>query len=487
MRGTPAAYAALAQKDVDTLYFIAESDADEGYLYWGNKLIAGGNSNGSADGLLELLNLNDLADVLVNDLALADVSFLVYDPSENTWINREAKDLIFTGCTSLSNGGVGLVPAPAKGEENYFLRADGTWAPVACSSAVYQAILEADETKEEAIARVVGSNILNNGDIAIVKVQLAEDKYEHTAYVYNGNDWIAMDGNYSAENVYFTEDFIFTESVGTVVVDPEVGNATVSAAGVNVKDFLASLFSTPKDPKVTDPSMTVKYTDTSTSYEVGTKVTPKYSISFDPGEYEYGPATGVTVSSYVVSDSTGGTSSTANGSMSEITVADDTSYTISATVNYLAGSAVPVNNLGQTVPSLQIDDGSLTKSTAAIKGYRAAFAGIDTTTGAIDSDLIRGLSTKWNYNAKKVLTFDASTVTGATRFIVAVPVSNTRGGLVDAIITSSMNANCTDDYDLMDAYVSVEGANDYAGVDYKVWVYAPASIGAKEIHEVTMN
>lgn len=114
MRGTPAAYAALAKKDVDTLYFIAETDADEGYLYWGNKLIAGGSSSG-ADGILELLKLNDLADVLVNDLALADVSFLVYDPLENTWVNREAKDLAFAGCTSLSNGGVGLVPAPAKG------------------------------------------------------------------------------------------------------------------------------------------------------------------------------------------------------------------------------------------------------------------------------------------------------------------------------------------------------------------------------------
>lgn len=486
MRGTPAAYAALAKKDVDTLYFIAETNADEGYLYWGNKLIAGGSSN-STDGILELLKLNDLADVLVNDLALADVSFLVYDPLENTWVNREAKDLAFAGCTSLSNGGVGLVPAPAKGQENYFLRADGTWAPVACSSVVYQAILGINETKEAAISRAVGSNTLNNGDIAIVKVELANDKYEHTAYVYNGNNWIAMDGNYSAENVYFTEDFVFTESIGTIVVDPEVGNVTVPAAGLNVKDFLSGLFSTPKDPEVTDPSMTVKYTDTNTSYEVGTKVTPKYSITFDPGEYEYGPVTGVTVDNYVVSDGVGGTSNSASGSMNEITITDNTSYAISATVNYLSGSSVPVNNLGQAVPSLKIANGSLTKSTAAIKGYRAAFAGIDTSTKTIDSDLIRGLSTKWNYNAKKVLTFDASTTTGATRFIVAVPVSSTRGGLVDAIITSSMNANCTNDYILMDTYVNVEGANDYDGVNYKVWVYAPASIGAKEIHEVTMN
>jgi hypothetical protein len=43
-----------------------------------------------------------------------------------------------------------------------------------------------------------------------------------------------MDGNYNADNVYFDDDFIFTESVGTVVI-PESGSTKVAAAGKNIK------------------------------------------------------------------------------------------------------------------------------------------------------------------------------------------------------------------------------------------------------------
>ena len=50
-----------------------------------------------------------------------------------------------------------------------------------------------------------------------------------------------------------------------------------------------------------------------------------------------------------------------------------------------------------------------------------------------------------------------------------------------------MNADCTKDYVLMDDYVSVKGVNDYEGVDYKVWIYAPASIGTSEAHKIILN
>ena len=43
-RGTPTAYANLQKKDPDTLYFISEPDAEDGILYLGTKIIAGGSS-----------------------------------------------------------------------------------------------------------------------------------------------------------------------------------------------------------------------------------------------------------------------------------------------------------------------------------------------------------------------------------------------------------------------------------------------------------
>lgn len=307
MRGTPAQYAALVEKDIDTLYFIADPTASEGCLYLGNKLIAGNGDNSGGD-LSELLSLNDLSDVIVNSLNLADASFLIYDQSQGAWINCSKEALVFVGSSSLSNGKAGLVPAPEQGKEHMFLRADGTWAvPEGASSssaAVYQVTAEADESKEDAIVRIVNGAELHKNDIAIVKVAIADGKYEHTAYLYDGAVWAAMDGNYNAENVYFKSDFVFTENVGTVKI-PESGSIEVEAAGMNVADFFNKLFSEVKDPTVTDITFSASLNGTSTAYEVGTTVTPKYTTSFTPGSYEFGPDTGVTVSSYAVVDSNG--------------------------------------------------------------------------------------------------------------------------------------------------------------------------------------
>jgi hypothetical protein len=45
LRGTPAAYANLAEKNKDTLYFIYEEDESNGLLYLGSKLIAGSSND----------------------------------------------------------------------------------------------------------------------------------------------------------------------------------------------------------------------------------------------------------------------------------------------------------------------------------------------------------------------------------------------------------------------------------------------------------
>lgn len=486
MRGTPAQYAALVEKDIDTLYFIADPTASEGCLYLGNKLIAGNGDVNEGD-LSELLSLNDLSDVIVNSLNLADASFLIYDQSQGAWVNCSKEALVFVGSSSLSNGKAGLVPAPEQGKEHMFLRADGTWATPDCAGSapatVYQVTAEAEESKEDAIIRIINGAELHKNDIAIVKVAIADGKYEHTAYLYDGAVWAAMDGNYSAENVYFKSDFVFTENVGTVKI-PESGSIEVEAAGMNVADFFNKLFSEVKDPEVTDITFSASLNGTSTAYEVGTTVTPKYTTSFTPGSYEFGPATGVTVSSYSVVDSNSKTASTASGSMPSFVVADDTDYAITVTATYSDGVKA-YNNL-QKESSKYIKGGTVTKATAKIKGYRAAFVGVDNGTGAIDSDVIRGLATSWNYNAGKVITVDAETISNPTRIIVAIPASNTRKGITEVIMPESMNFNCTADYVQQDN-VMVEGANGATAVAYKVWVYAPSKMGADEVHKITLN
>jgi hypothetical protein len=129
-----------------------------------------------------------------------------------------------------------LVPAPTVAQANYFLRGDGTWASPAefTSSAVYEVITNEGETHNAAITRVLGNLTAENDDIAIVKDLIADNKYQFTAYIHDGGKWVAMDGNYDAENVYFKEDILVTTKVGTIQTLTN-GQATLAAKGKNVK------------------------------------------------------------------------------------------------------------------------------------------------------------------------------------------------------------------------------------------------------------
>lgn len=129
MRGTPKAWAALtkAEKDLDTLYFISEPEGEEGKLYLGPKLIAGGGSSTSVG------SLKDLQDILLSENIEAN-SFLVYDSESKKWVNKAASQVLASiatlmkGATADKDGEAGLVPVPAQGQQNLFLRGDATWA-----------------------------------------------------------------------------------------------------------------------------------------------------------------------------------------------------------------------------------------------------------------------------------------------------------------------------------------------------------------------
>lgn len=116
VRGTPTAFNNLATKDSDTLYFISETNATSGKLYLGSKLISG-----STD-------ISALGDILIN--SLGDKDILVYDDTEQAWVNSDINSVIgiMTGATANANGTSGLVPVPTAGNQDKFLRGDGTWA-----------------------------------------------------------------------------------------------------------------------------------------------------------------------------------------------------------------------------------------------------------------------------------------------------------------------------------------------------------------------
>ena len=350
LRGTPSAYEKLANKNVDTLYFISEPEAATGMLYLGSKLIAGGISSD--------LTLSDLKGItLSEDIAAGQI--LVYD-SEKGWVNANLEEAIgvFQGAgTNPDHAGLpGLVPAPAVGQTNAYLRSDGTWATIEFSQNITTKV-NGDGVAHATLLAEIENPALD--DIIIIKdiIFAAEDeannKYQHTAYIYNGEAWAALDGNYSADNIYFdNEEFVFTESVGTVHVDPSVGNATFNIKGLSLKQALSKLFANEEEPLPTNPTFTVTLNPTTTSYEVGTKITQGFKTTFTAGSYTYGPDTGITKVSHVITDSEGNTV-TDNSKFPEQLVTDDFDYYLIGSADYTEG-AVPVTNLGNPCEAKKI-------------------------------------------------------------------------------------------------------------------------------------
>lgn len=376
------------------------------------------------------------------------------------------------GATELSAGLAGLVPAPGKGAADRFLRSDGTWTKIQTSEAHEAQIFSVENTDKkehtELITDTISGTTLFKGDIFIVKDLIANDKYQHTAYIYNGTSWIAMDGNYSAENVYFTDNFTFTAPVGTVEI-PESGSQVVDAKGKNLQEFLASIFAKEKDPKVTLPKVTIKLPNlTSTVYEIGTKLTPKYSITFTPGEYEYGPATGITATYEVTDTESGvGDGTGLTGNLPEFTVNADTVYKATVKASYTEG-AVPKSNLGTLKPDLKIAAGNVSavSSTVGIKGFRKTFYGTRTNKEDLDSAAIRALAGSSTSGLAAGSSFTINIPTGAVRVVFAYPATLRDVNSVKDV--NGLNAEIKSAF--KQSTMTVAGAGEDAGIEYKVYI-----------------
>ena len=330
------------------------------------------------------------------------------------------------------------------------------------SAKVFQVTAEGDTTDDAAITNAVGATALQTGDLAIVKRAIAGDKFQYTGYAYNGSEWAAMDGNYNAENVYFSKDLITTSAVGNITLTN--GQATIAAEGKNLKQVFETIFVKEKNPTVVQPSVSVSLSGAGAK-EVGTKITPSYNATFNKGSYEYGPDTGLTAT-WAVKDTRNEEGTAAAGSFSELEVGDNTNYTVTATATYGAG-ATPLTNIGNPYAAGAIVAGSKNGTSSAITGYRNSFYGTLTEMPeALSSATIRGLSGKANTKWTNGKTFTISIPVGAKAVIFAYPAT-----LRDVTSVKDVNGLSAE---VKSAFVkstlSVEGANAYAGADYKVYV-----------------
>lgn len=304
-------------------------------------------------------------------------------------------------------------------------------------------------------------------------------KKSYTAYVYDEGAWKAMDGNYDAGNVYFGEDLTYTVAIGTLA-KPN-GSDTLPAKGKSVKEVLASILAKEAYPSKTEPAVTISGESGYGTFEIGTIKNLAYTGNLSAGSYTYGPDTGITATSWSAScTGVSETKNTKSGTFENV-VAEATAKTVTVTATYGDG-AIPVTNLGNPYAGAQIKAGSASKVSSQLKGVRYMFWGSMTTDAELSSANIRALAHKEAVAKKTLDSFGPGE--GAKKVVVAVPAGHK---ITKVLLTSSMNADITSSFVKQSSTVSVEGANNYAGTAYDVYVYQPASIDKAEVYAITIG
>ena len=343
----------------------------------------------------------------------------------------------------------------------------------------FDVMANVDEEDVAAILRVVGDTEIHTGDTAIVKRTIINDKISHTAYVYNGTNWAACDGNYRADNVYFDDDITYTVAIGTLAKPS--GSAKFAAKGKNVEQVLSTLMAQEQNPTKSNPTVSFSAQDGFGTFEIGTKKNLTYTAALSAGSYTYGPATGITAQSWEVScTGVAEKKTTATGNFDNI-VAESTAKTITAKATYGDG-AIPVTNLGNAYAAGQIKAGSASKTSNSLVGVRYMFWGPMTTDAAIDSAAVRALAHNKATSTGALGTFGAGA--GAKKVVVAVPSDRK---IKQVLMPSALNADVTALFVEQATTVPVNGANGYAAAAYNIYVYQPASIDAGETYAVTID
>lgn len=260
---------------------------------------------------------------------------------------------------------------------------------------VFEATVTEGQTKEEALTAIIGSVSLNTGDVGIVKTLIANGKYEYTAYVYD-NGWKAMDGNYSAENVYFKNDLLTTTAVGNISLTN--GQATISAAGKNLVDVFNTIFVAEDAAGLKTGDPTASVSGSVTYYEIGTTGPKTVTVSLsEDGSYKYGytleegnagdtasatindGTTGVAASGYKltfdgVTTPAEGYQSTGSFSLNPSARTSKASLSATGVVSYTTGN-IPVSNLKKMYPDQRIAAGTDDATKELYRWYIPMFQG----------------------------------------------------------------------------------------------------------------
>lgn len=376
------------------------------------------------------------------------------------------------------------------------------------------------ETLEDLLSANYPDAVFKKGDVAVMSEAIVDSKVSVTGYINDGENWVAMDGNYSASNVFLSTDILLAGSYSAVGnVNKGTNAATKSAGweGMSIAAILENIFSQVLYPSAVTPSVSMTLSNAGAK-EIGTTITPTFKVTFDPKKYTYGSVKNTTAntSTYAspsavtlktsanetltgtLTPSSTGASVSVNISAAAITVDSATNYKgSSVTCRYSAGE-IPLTNTGVQYPSGQVSGGDATSTTAtsAISGYREGFFYGTLSTvkaaSALTSADIRGLSKSGAAYASGVKSFvdtnadgknDTTLVvpSGAATVVFAWPSDKT--GITD-VLNTTVNANMTTSFTT--AKLTVAGADGDATSDYAA-EYTVAAFSPAEAYSSTAN
>ena len=326
---------AFETAEADVIYVVSSADGNVLYIKGDSAMeVAGGHSKVSIDDIASILEKGTTGD----NTKIPSVGFLDEKIAEavkgmsNAIVNVEAT-------RKTDNSGTALKFIPKQGDP-----IEVTIADLFLSSAEY-------------------NNVTHELSLTV--------KGAETPVTVNLEDLIPKE--VTSQNVKMSNNIVCTVDVGNFK-----SGQTINVSDVDtLQKFLVSMLSQDRNPTVTQPSAGITLTGAGAK-EVGTKFTPSYSASLNPGSYsataEGAQTTGVTASSWGVADTDGNTSETQTGKFSEITIDDDTNYKVTVTVQHSAGS-IPKTFLGENYAAGQIQAGSKTASSSSVTGYRNCFWG----------------------------------------------------------------------------------------------------------------
>lgn len=362
---------------------------------------------------------------------------------------------------------------------------------------------------------------VNTGDVGVVITPIVDDKNEYAAYVWDGaeNKWQAMEGSYNADNVFLDYNLTITKDIGVQTLGND-SFKTLNTTGKSISQVLNMIMAKEEAPSITSsPKVTTSigngenstpHASNAISVEGGSTIIPKWSASFNPGSYKYGPETEVLPTKWTIKGQTyphvqilhtrtidTDVTTSCEGQFESILLKAGKAYKINASADYTQGT-IAHTNLGEeyktgndlydnTVSAqvVQINPGSIQDDSPQIRAWQQGYyigtleEDIEITSNILrnigdGAGILKNRMVKNNdYATQNDLAFSPSGT--MKKFVVACPAGDSNG------MASFFNNSSFEEYinNFTTSTIKVAGAdNDLTSehaTDYTVYTWTPAA------------